>query len=373
MPTIPRRAWGLALVLSLTSSAWLAGSPSSSARQVPDPVPSHSSAQSASSIPVPPALQPPVSSSFTHPIKVTPPTEEADDGSYIRSETWLDPRMADLDVDSTAVGSVVPVRIIVPEGWSANSGGEGWPVLYLLHGGNDSYVSWTRETDIESFVSTRRVIVVMPDNSPIALATRWWNYGKGKPDYEGFDAVELRQLLERDFDANSKRAVAGVSSGGYGAMILAAHYPRTFAAAASYSGIVNTTDPDTSLLMGLGNLWQGYPANVVWGDLNSKIGKRLWNENNPYSQAAKLRGTSLFVSCGNAAGESTQDWPGAIGLWAERTVLLPQNVAFTDRLETLGIPVQTDFYTGGIHNWLSWRGAFAVSWPMLAAGLGLPS
>ena len=373
MSNMPRPAWGLALVLALTSSVWLTTSPSSSADQAQGPMSSQSLTLSASTIPVPPPLHSPVPSSSTSPIAVAPPTGKADDGSYVRSETWLDPRMADLDVYSVAVGSVVRVRIIVPNGWWADAGGTGWPVLFLLHGGKDDYTAWTRETDIESFVSTRNLIVVMPDNSPIALATRWWNNGKNKPDYETFDAVELMQLMERGYGAKPKRAVAGVSAGGYGAMILAAHYPRTFAAAASYSGIVDTTTPGASLLMRVGDLWQGYPPNQVWGDPNSSIGRQLQNENNPYSQALNLRGTRLFLSCGDGTGETARDLPGKLGLWAEGMVLRPQTVAFINRLEMHGIPAQADLYKGGIHNWISWKVAFAASWPVLAAGLGLPS
>lgn len=373
MSNTPRPARGMALVLALTSCVWLASSPTSSAGQANSPMPSQSMTLSPSAIPVPPSLQSPAPSSSTRPIAVAPPTGKADDGSYVQSETWLDPQMADLNVGSAAVGSVVPVRIIVPTGWSADGDGTRWPVLFLLHGGKDSYASWTRETNIESFVSTRNLIVVMPDNSAMALATRWWNNGEEKPDYEAFDAVELMQLMERDYHAKPKRAVAGVSSGGYGAMILAAHYPRTFAAAASYSGIVDTTTPGASLLMMMGDLWQGYSPNAVWGDPNSSIGRRLRYENNPYSQAANLRGTSLFLSCGDGVGETAQDLAGKLGLWAEGRVLLPQNIAFINRLKMLGIPAQTDFYTGGIHDWISWKVAFAASWPMLAAGLGLPS
>jgi diacylglycerol O-acyltransferase / trehalose O-mycolyltransferase len=305
-------------------------------------------------------------------ISATPPTRQADDGSYIQSEAWLDPRMADIEIGSTAVGGVVPTRIIVPAHWTTHPGGETWPVLYLLHGGNDDYTSWTRETNIESFVSAKNVIVVMPDSSRTGLPTRWWNYGRNKPDYETFEAVELMQLLERNYHADSTRAVAGVSAGGYGAMILAAHFPRTFTAAASYSGIVDTTDPSTSMMMGMTQAWQGIDPNLVWGNPNNSIGIRVWTKNNPYAQAANLRGTSIFLSCGDDSlwqGELTMD---RLGRLMEGAMLRPQNIAFANRLTGLGIPVQTDFYAGGSHDWSSWRSTFAASWPMLAASLRLP-
>jgi S-formylglutathione hydrolase FrmB len=285
----------------------------------------------------------------------------------VQSETWLDPRMADLKVGSISVGALVPVRIIVPAAWSADSDGETWPVLFLLHGAHDNYTAWTRETDIESFVADKNVIVVMPEDGPTGIPTRWWNGGKQKPDYETFDAVELMQILQRDYNAGTTRAVAGVSTGGYGAIMMAAHYPQTFVAAASYSGVLNTTYPGMPAVMRAIVARESIQPDALWGDPLHNV--QLWNQDNPYAQAVNLRWTSLFLSCGDGKGPAQN---AQLGQTLEQAIQ-PQNVAFAGRLGVLGIPVQTDFYTGGVHNWSSWKGAFATSWPMLSASLGLQS
>lgn len=342
--------------------------------------PAVGAATSASAAAAPAAAAPPASSptpsatsSTPGPISVIPPSGTADDGSFIQSETWLDPRMADLKVGSISVGAIVPVRIIVPESWGADSNGVTWPVLYLLHGAHDDYTAWTRETDIESFVADKNVIVVMPEDGPTGIPTRWWNGGKQTPDYETFDAVELAQLLKRDFNASSKRAIAGVSTGGYGAIMMAAHYPGTYVAAASYSGLLNTTYPGMPAVMRAIVARENIQPDALWGDPLHNI--QLWNDDNPYAHAVNLRWTSLFISCGDGKGTAgvkpgTQDVQ--LGQSLEQAIQ-PQNVAFADRLGVLGIPVRTDIYSGGVHNWSSWKGAFAASWPMLAAGLGLQS
>ncbi|WP_212521287.1 alpha/beta hydrolase [Actinospica acidithermotolerans] len=327
-----------------------------------------------------PAAAPPVSSptpsatsSTPVPISVPPPGGTADDGSFIQSETWLDPRMADLRVGSFAVGAIVPVRIIVPENWGADPNGVTWPVLYLLHGAHDDYTAWTRETDIESFVADKSVVVVMPEDGPTGIPTRWWNGGKQTPDYETFDAVELMQLLKRDFNASSKRAIAGVSTGGYGAIMMSAHYPGTFVAAASYSGLLNTTYPGMPAVMRAIVAREDIQPDALWGDPLHNV--QLWNDDNPYAHAVNLRWTSLFISCGDGKGTSGVK-PGSSDVQLGQTLeqaIQPQNIAFADRLGVLGIPVRSDFYSGGVHNWSSWRGTFAASWPMLAAGLGLQS
>src|SRR3954463_12505582 len=78
------------------------------------------------------------------------------------SEKWLGPREVDLTGHSPANNRDIPGRLLVPPGW-ARTATRTWPVLYLLHGGNDDYTSWTRETDIVALSTAAPVLVVMPD------------------------------------------------------------------------------------------------------------------------------------------------------------------------------------------------------------------
>jgi diacylglycerol O-acyltransferase/trehalose O-mycolyltransferase len=289
----------------------------------------------------------------------------ADDGAYVVSANWLDSRMVDLQIHSPAVGATVPVRMLVPPGWSPTAA-QTWPVLYLLQGAHDDYTSWTRETNIEAFTATRNVIVVMPSAGPTGIPTQWYNNGADSPDYEAFQVTELWQLLQRDYRAGALRSVAGVSTGGYGAFIMAAHNPGAFAAAASYSGILDTT------FFAMPQVMEGIVGRenldplTLWGDPTTNA--PLWSLDNPYTQAAHLAGTKLFMSQGTGAiggGNST-------GEILESTIFL-QATYFYSQMLSLGIPITTDFYLGGVHDWPSWQGTFTASWPMLASSLGLPS
>ena len=56
-------------------------------------------------------------------------------------------RTEDLTISSPAVGDEVKVRLLLPASYKTDKARQ-WPVLYLLHGCCDSYVSWTRSTDI---------------------------------------------------------------------------------------------------------------------------------------------------------------------------------------------------------------------------------
>lgn len=295
------------------------------------------------------------------------PAVTADDGATVLTEHWLDARTVDLTVQSPAVGAAVPVRVLLPAAWATQTG-RTWPVLYLLQGAHDDYTSWTRETDIAAFTATRDLITVMPSAGPTGIPSHWGTGGQpGGPDYETFQLTELMQLLQRGYRAGAARAVAGVSTGGFGALAMAARHPGAFKAAASYSGILDTTFPGIPAVVMAIVAREGLNGLSLWGDPLSNAA--LWRTYNPAAQSTGLRGTALYVSQGSGLVGGGGD-PLGEGL---ESTLWPQAQSFALRMTLSGIPVTTHFYTGGVHNWSSWKTEFTRSWPMLAKGLGLPS
>jgi S-formylglutathione hydrolase FrmB len=74
----------------------------------------------------------------------------------------LGPRVRDLTVDSPVLGHTAMVRLLLPDHYTAQPTRR-WPVLWLLHGGDDTYQAWTRSTDVEQQAALADVLVVMPD------------------------------------------------------------------------------------------------------------------------------------------------------------------------------------------------------------------
>ncbi|MGP4045814.1 alpha/beta hydrolase [Streptomyces sp. 2A115] len=288
------------------------------------------------------------------------------DGATIVGEKWLDARTVDLTVDSPAVGASLPVRVVLPTGYAAQPN-RTWPVLYLLQGAHDDYTSWTRETDVVDFLAGQDVLTVMPSSGPTGIPTDWWNYGRaGAPDYETFQVDELMGLLRQRFRAGSDRAVAGVSTGGYGALAFAARHPGTFGAAASYSGILDTTAPGMPTVLGAIVAREQQLPGTLWG--SPLLQRANWTRHNPYAQARNLKGTRLYVSQGSGLpGDDSGNLEGAV----LEGVLWSQAHRFARQLDALDIPAQVHFYRGGVHDWPYWRQEFKASWPTLAAGLGL--
>jgi S-formylglutathione hydrolase FrmB len=278
-----------------------------------------------------------------------------------RTAAALGSRTVDVSVPSAALGRSAPVRLILPSGFDAEPT-RTYPVLYLLHGAHDDYTSWTRETDIEAFTEGRNLIVAMPDAGPTGIPTAW----RGGPDYETFQLNEVPALLARDYRASGVRVVAGVSTGGYGAMAHAARHPGTFAAAASYSGILDTMAPGVPTLVDAIVARENLAPTSLWG--NPFLNLLTWRDFNPRDRAAGLRGTALYVSSGSGLAGGTGDWlPEAL-----ESALWPSAHSFTDTLALLRIPATTHFYAGGGHSWAYWKQEFTASWPMLARGLGVP-
>ncbi|PSM37408.1 esterase [Streptomyces dioscori] len=281
-------------------------------------------------------------------------------------ERWLDARTVDLTIASPAVGASLPVRVVLPTGYAAQPD-RTWPVLHLLQGAHDDYTSWTRETDVVDFLAGQDVLTVMPSSGPTGIPTDWWNYGSADaPDYETFQVDELMGVLQQRFRAGTKRAVAGVSTGGYGALAFAARHPGTFGAAASYSGILDTT------ALGMPTVLNAIVARELllplslWGSY--LLNRDNWNRHNPYALARALKGTGLYLSQGS--GLPGGDFGNLEGALLEGT-LWAQAHRFTAQLDALGIPAQVHFYSGGAHAWPNWRQEFKASWPTLAKGLGL--
>jgi S-formylglutathione hydrolase FrmB len=282
----------------------------------------------------------------------------ADTGATVTGETRVDSQTLDITIKSpSSEQSTRKVRLLLPSGWSKTAS-RTWPVLFVLHGGFDDYKSWTGKTDIESLAASRQAIIAMPDTSWCSAYSDWWNYGNGgRPKWETFVLTEVRQILERGYRAGTSRAVAGNSMGGLGAMKFAANHPELFKAAASFSGDV---DPLHQYSGGTGYTYPGLACGAdwkrVWGDPAIPAQRAIWERNDPWNQAAGLRGLSLFLSSGGT-GDSVE------------AQVDKETKGLASKLQLLGIPVTTHFYSG-THSWSYWQQELHRAWPQLMSAIG---
>lgn len=278
----------------------------------------------------------------------------ADPGARVVGVMPVSERVVDLSITSPAVG-IGRVRLILPTAWDQRPEAR-WPVLYLLHGRWDDYRSWTRETDVVELSADLDLLVVMPDGGEHGFYSDWWNGGAGgPPQWETFHLLELPPLLQRDWRADERRVVAGLSMGGFGAISYAARHPGFFRAAASFSGVLGILGPGVDV------------PPELWGDRQAQAD--VWTAHDPVSLAAELRGTPLFVAYGDGQ-PGPLDPPGS-AVDEPEAWLAGLNETFLARLAELGIAATVDAYGPGTHTWPYWQRSLHRALPSLLEALGV--
>ena len=233
---------------------------------------------------------------------------------------------------SPSLGSMKAYTIILPDHYSPS---HRYPVLYLLHGYSGGYRDWIDRTGILRYVSGSSFIVVMPD-----AGNSWYvnSFENLSDQYENYMIDDLphhiRSLLSID---TTRQAIAGLSMGGYGALVLAFRHPGTFCFAGSLSGALSVPVDIPE--------WEHH----AWGfsiapNLKQTFGPRpgpFWNDHDLF-QLFRRTPVARFPYCYIVTGE--QD-----GF----TNFLPAARALADSLR--GIGARYEYHeTPGSHNWKFW-------------------
>lgn len=141
---------------------------------------------------------------------------------------------------SKLMGREMPYRVVLPKAY-ATSKESRYPVIYLLHGFGGKFSNWTDSTDIENYIATVDAIVVTPEGE-----NGWYVDQTGGPNrnYESYIVKELIPVIDAKYRTTAtreKRAIAGLSMGGYGALKFGMKYPEMFVLAGSFSGAVGAS------------------------------------------------------------------------------------------------------------------------------------
>jgi S-formylglutathione hydrolase FrmB len=135
---------------------------------------------------------------------------------------------------STSLQREMPYEVVLPVGYAA--GRQRYPALYLLHGWHGDETDWIKLTHLTELAASYQLIIVTPraENS-------WYVNSATNPANRYFDYI-LDDLIEdvdsryRSIADTQHRAIAGLSMGGYGALLFGLRRPALFGFAASISG-----------------------------------------------------------------------------------------------------------------------------------------
>ena len=162
----------------------------------------------------------------------------------------------DITIDSQILGTQMKYSVYMPEGYDGQTT---LPVLYMLHGYGDDNNSWLDKGDLAALTSNAitngevgKMVVITPD----AKQTFYCNGYQDEMAYEDYFFQELLPTIEAMFNVGkdkSKRAVGGLSMGGYGTLYYAVKHPEMFCCAYAMS-------PATYISETTPNLFELYPA-----------------------------------------------------------------------------------------------------------------
>ena len=135
---------------------------------------------------------------------------------------------------SAALQRQLPYEVVLPVGYAQSQ--QRYPVLYLLHGWEGDETNWVKLTHLVELASQYRLLIVTP-----GAENSWYVNSATNPADRYEDAMTHDLIAEIDANYRTiatrhERAIAGLSMGGYGAMLYTLKHPELFGAAASISG-----------------------------------------------------------------------------------------------------------------------------------------
>jgi S-formylglutathione hydrolase FrmB len=145
-----------------------------------------------------------------------------------------------VSIPSAAMHRAFDATVVLPDDYARGNGTARYPVIYVLHGSGGNYADWTSNTHIGKLADRYHVMLVMPDggheswyiDSPFDPASRY-------ETYVGTEVVSYIDTHFRTLASREKRAITGLSMGGFGALRIALDHPEAFGAAGSISGAVD--------------------------------------------------------------------------------------------------------------------------------------
>jgi S-formylglutathione hydrolase FrmB len=251
----------------------------------------------------------------------------------------LSSRVQDRTFHSKALDREMHYMIALPAGYGSSQ--RRYPVLYLLHGWAGDYKNWVTLTNLLDYSESYPMIIVTPD------AQNSWYVNSAtiaKDRFEDYIADDLIREIDgrwRTIALPHRRAIAGLSMGGYGSLLFGLKHADLFAVAGSVSGAL---DGPVGVEQVMPVLRQS--TDQAYGAVDSVTR----TTNNIFSFTEKVESPNLpylFLECG------AQD------------PFLPSNRKFVNNLSLKKIPYEYHEYPGA-HDWEFWDNSLPMMLKVIA-------
>lgn len=134
----------------------------------------------------------------------------------------------------TLAGSPATFAILLPRAYDGSD--TRYPVVYLLHGGTQNHTAFPGRAWFAKEVLRRDTIVVMPHVPQSTYVMRGPSSAMAFLDFIAQDLVPYVDATYRTIASREARAIAGLSMGGFGAVMAGLTYAELFGHVGAFSG-----------------------------------------------------------------------------------------------------------------------------------------
>jgi S-formylglutathione hydrolase FrmB len=244
-----------------------------------------------------------------------------------------------LKFESKLVGYPVEYSVYLPADYETSN--RSYPVLYLLHGYSDDETGWIQFGEANSVADkaitsgdATSCIIVMPDGK----VTWYANSFDGKDPWEDMFIKEFIPFIEKQYRIRPQkqfRAIAGLSMGGNGALLLSLRHTELFSSCVAMSA-GTFTDEEISANKQYDNYFDS-----IYGPKPATGVSETWKAYSPLHlldsvDKDKIKSVRFYIDCG------------------DDDFLYKGNSALHVKMRDLGIPHEYRVRNGG-HEWSYWR------------------
>lgn len=236
------------------------------------------------------------------------------------------------NLSSRLMSRSMPYRVILPKNYSADQN-KRYPTVFLLHGLTGSSENWVSLTSLPSVARNYDFIIVTPEGG-----NGWYTDSVSEPDekWESYIVQELIPEIDKKFrtlPTRDKRAVAGLSMGGFGALKYGLKYPDKFVLAGSFSGALGA-------------------AQITEKQFPGAIGKTIDGIFGPADSATRTS-NDIFALIRSLTPEKTKTIPFIYLDCGTEDFLFQNNREFVNLLVEKKVPHEYRQRPGG-HDWKYW-------------------
>lgn len=135
---------------------------------------------------------------------------------------------------SRSLGRTMRFHVVLPNGYDST---RSYPVLWLLHGWGGDDFQWLEATRLEHYLRSYPLVAVLP-----SAGVSWYVNAAGDPAarFEDYILQDLTKTVAARYAIDlDRQAIAGLSMGGYGAIVLGLRHPNRFRYIGGLSAAIN--------------------------------------------------------------------------------------------------------------------------------------